>query len=173
VFRSNFRGLKWIIIRFIPLFLLLCMVLLVFSVFTELTFTSLNHKLRICSWKPRRTKRIAKEAQNDPAQAKHADKNKYKTQHSRSESAWPGRSHHGQLVVFTTAHGDGRTVVLPGTHGCAPPLLPGYFVFLRALSSSHANCRFCLLFCLYNECIWLTFQTTNSSHFTILLHPLD
>jgi len=48
VFRSYFRGLKWLIIRFIALFLLLCVVLLVLSIFAEFKFTSLNHKIKRC-----------------------------------------------------------------------------------------------------------------------------
>ena len=120
VFRSYFRGLKWIIIWFIPLFLLLCLALLVLSVFAEFKFTSLNQKIRTCFWGPRTSNKIPKEAQNDPTQAKHAGKNKYKTQRSGSRSAWSGRSHYRQPVVSTTAHGGGRTVMLTGTHGGAP-----------------------------------------------------
>jgi len=107
--------------RFIPLFLLLCVVLLVFSIFAEFKLTSLNHNFRRCYWGRRRSKKIAKEAQNNLTQAKHADKKKYKTQHSGSGSVWPGKSHHGQPVVFTMARGGGCMVVLPWTHGCAPP----------------------------------------------------
>ena len=65
MFRSHFRGLKWIIIWYIPLFLLLSVVLLVFSVFAKFKFISLNHKIRRCFWGPRGSRKIAKEAQNN------------------------------------------------------------------------------------------------------------
>jgi len=46
--------------------------------------------------------------------------------------------HHGQPVVFTTARGGGRMVLLLGTHDRASPLLPGCFAFLRGCSFSCA-----------------------------------
>ena len=58
MFRSHIRGLKWIIIRFIHLFL--CVVLLILSVFSELKFISLNHKIRRCFWGPENQRRYLK-----------------------------------------------------------------------------------------------------------------
>jgi len=63
-------------------------------------------------------------------QVKHADKNKYKTQHLKiGRNTWDGH-HHGLPVVSTTARGQGGTAV-------HPPLLLVYgfsswlFSFLR------------------------------------------
>ena len=87
-----------------------------------------------------------------------------------------GKSRDPKRSTKTQRSGSGRTERAAATTGslwCSPrpvvedapscylgrmamcPLLSGGFIFLHALSSSQAICRFCLLFFLYDECIWL------------------
>ena len=65
---------------------------------------------------------------------------KLKMQRSRSVETEPGRSHHGQPVVFTTARGGGCTTV---RSPC-----PQFSIFLRGFSTSCATFRFLLMLCL-------------------------
>jgi len=130
-----------------PLFLLLCVVLLVFSVFAEFKFTSLNHKIRRCF----EAMRIKEDSKKRPKMTKYgwskarpvvqseAPKRSVREAGERSEQE-PPRAARG-----------GRMVVLPRMHDRPPPLLSSGFVFLHALSSSHVICGFCL----QDECIWL------------------
>jgi len=124
VFRSHYRGLKWIIIRFIPLFLLLYVFLLILSVFAEFKFTNLNHKIRRYFLKPKRSKKIPNVVQNDPTRthrSKYHGLGRANDEVTKRNEEKPGQPPPRVVMVVTT------TVV--ATRGGPPH--PGRSVFLR------------------------------------------
>jgi len=66
VFGNRFRELKYLIIRFTTLFLLLRVVLLVLSVFADFKFTSLKHVIKRCFLRSCRLIKLAKKALRHP-----------------------------------------------------------------------------------------------------------
>ena len=85
----------------------------IMHVFADFDFSSSKHVMRRCFRGLRGSRKIAKEAQNNPTQAKHTDKNKYKTQRLGSGRSIRDSYHHRLPVVFTTAHAVGGTAVRP------------------------------------------------------------
>jgi len=66
VFRSHFRGLKWIVIWFIPLFFYYAWFCLFWAVFVNFNFASHKHDIRRCFWGLEDQRRKLKAAQNNP-----------------------------------------------------------------------------------------------------------
>ena len=143
---NHFKGLKWIVMQFLPLFLLLCVVSLVLRGFCR--FRLCKHQARIEQMflRPRGSKKIAEEDQNDPTKAKSTKQDGVKTQRSRSDEPtrpeattawlwWPPRA-----VVAATA--------------VAAIASPGCFDFFAAFCLPRRFFGFGSCFVLKRACIW-------------------
>ena len=75
---------------------------------------------------------------------------------------WWARDHHGLPVVFTTAHGGGRTVMLPRTHGRVSLLLPVFRFSSRLFDFLAVLCDKSLSFSAIEESI--VFYNHSYSH---------
>ena len=112
MFRSHFRGLKWIVIWFIPLLLLLCVVLLVLSIFAYFDLQAQNMWIKYyfkALWIKDDTKRGPKTPNTDKSwQVPRSRKSKRRNDKAKWSKAWPATTtgYHGgaheMAVAFST-----------------------------------------------------------------------
>jgi len=155
---TQILGLICIILRFMHVYLRLRSVLAFSSFDCRFVCVKPSFRRKARNWgqlSQEELQRKPNRPKSDDPRKKPANQKEHKTQHSRSDGTAAARGHHGQPVVFTTAHGGGHMVVLPRTHGCASLLLLSCFAFLRGCSIS---CTFFLIWtdilCLKEGCIW-------------------
>jgi len=104
VVESHFRGLICLIVWFVPLFMLLCLVLLVWEVFADFDLVSPKQDGVMKILRPYGSKNVAKEALRDPT----------RTNHDMQQNKW------GRTSVTNGQHY--LTMVVPMVHGelCSP-----------------------------------------------------
>jgi len=115
VIRSRFRGLKWIFIQFMPHFFYYACFACVW-VFLQISSSQAQlHVIRRWSWGRRWSRKLTKEAQNDPTETKPMAqveaRKEHKTQWSGKEQTEVDRPHHGLPMGPTMARGGWRTAV--------------------------------------------------------------
>ena len=142
----------------------------VYFEFVKFKFTSLNHKIRRCFWGPGGSKKIAKDAQNDPTQAKSADQNLHQNATFGKQRSRPSQSPHGLTVVDTTGHGGCHGRPMVATMAVVEVFSPSCVGFSRPFVFPRDVSTFSAVFHLKRGSIW-TYYTPSTLHSsTILIH---